>query len=589
MRLVSIASAVFAAASLLSAAALADDPPTPEATPPAPPTAASPATTAPPAPPPPEASATPPAATAPPASPVLPPPRLRLVAPRQPPAAAPAPQPPAVPAPAPAPALPPPPNPHEFGDPNVGVDGHPVAGFHGGKFYLRDRYDYFRIYVGGRLHLDQYNYFGPHVSDTALKSTFLLRRARVEVGGEVWGHWQWLLQTEFAPTEFDNTDGTAQQYASKVGTDPTGQTARYAPVQTPRYRAQPVQVYVNYEASPLLNLQIGQINVPFTMENRTSTNTITFLDRSLAVRSWGIPEIRDIGVSLWGNLDKRVVGYAVGLFNGDGYNRPNADNRFLTAGRVFVRPLARGKGPLEKLQIGGSFKYGMHDKNRVAYDAKAMTTQSNYQFWAPTYTDSLKRRVHIIPSGAEMGFGGELRIPFNPIDLRSEFVYLKNNTREAVDGYQLTNTERFGTMKGYGYYVQLSYWLLGSPKIVGDPGDQSPPKVDLDKPDPGIPPQGLELAVKWEQLAITYDSAARSGTADQKNADGDIKVNAFSAGINYWASRHMRLSLDYVYDMFPDSASKTTESQRAQAPGNLVGDDGAHALHELSARVGLAF
>ncbi len=509
--------------------------------------------------------------------------------------------PPAPPPPAPAqaaPAAPAPPPPEaaaaepyarEFGDPDAGVDGNPVAGYHGDRFYLRDRYDYFRVYVGGRLHLDEYNYFGNGVSSTALKSTFLLRRARVELGGEVWGHWQWLVQAEFAPTAFDNADGKNEQYAAPVGKDPTADTARYASVQTVRYRAQPVQVYANYEASPLLNIQVGQFNVPFTMENRTSTNTITFLDRSLPVRDWAMPEIRDLGVSLWGNLDKRVLSYAIGFFNGDGSNRPNADNRFMGAGRVYTRPLAKSKGPLDKLQIGGSLLYAMHDKSRVAYDVDSMSTQSGYTFWSPTYTDSLGRREHIIPSGASMGFAGELRVPFRQLDLRSEFVYMKNNTREGVDGYQLDYTERFGTMKGYGYYVQLSYWLLGSPKVIGDPGDQGPPKVDLNKPDAGIPLQGLELAVKWEQLKVSYESAARDGSVDKKNVDGDIRVNTVSAGVNYWASKHLRLSVDYGLAMFPDSAIKTTSTQRAQAPGNTVGKDDAHSLHELSARVGISF
>jgi hypothetical protein len=296
-----------------------------------------------------------------------------------------------------------------------------------------------------------------------LKSTVLLRRARIELGGELMRDWQWELQTEFGSTAFSNANGATQTAAASVGVAPTAQTARYAAVQGAQYSARPISAYVNYRASPLLNVQVGQFNVPFTMENRTSTNQITFMDRAFAARSWGAPTIRDMGVMLWGATTNNTFYYSGGLFQGEGENRPNADNRGLIATRVYTRPLANSEGPLSGLQVGGSFKVGMHDRDYVAYDHPAMTTQGGYRFWSSTYTDGVGagRLVHIIPSGAQLGVAGEVRVPVDRFDLRGELVYLKNNTREGVDGYQLTNTERFGTLKGYAYYVSLSYWVWG--------------------------------------------------------------------------------------------------------------------------------
>jgi len=145
-----LALAVFTATSFVSAIAIADDPPKPDAAPPAPPTTARRRQR-----PPPtrsgvdgsadhaarRAGCTPRTAwrqaartadaNARRAF------RLRLRPPPPAPAsttkASPSPAPP--PAPVPEASQPQPLNPHEFGDPNVGVDGHPVAGFHGGKFF----------------------------------------------------------------------------------------------------------------------------------------------------------------------------------------------------------------------------------------------------------------------------------------------------------------------------------------------------------------------------------------------------------------------------------------------------------------------
>src|SRR5690242_16907117 len=72
----------------------------------------------------------------------------------------------------------------------------PLAGFHNGLFYLRDRTDVFRLYVMGRVHVDAIGWLGPGVTslgpDSGLKTTFQLRRARPEIGGEFFQDWQWL-------------------------------------------------------------------------------------------------------------------------------------------------------------------------------------------------------------------------------------------------------------------------------------------------------------------------------------------------------------------------------------------------------------
>ncbi|HNS95597.1 MAG TPA: porin [Polyangiaceae bacterium] len=486
----------------------------------------------------------------------------------------------------------------EFGDPSVGVDGLPLAGYHDGRFYLRNRTDYFRLFLRSRLHLDAHSAFGPGVEHTDLKPTLLLRRARIELAGEIMGHWQWELQFEAGPTAFNNASGTTEASAAPAGVQPTAETAAYAPVQTAGYSTRPLNAYVNYRASDHFNIKIGQFNIPFTAENRTSTNNISFLERAMPTRAWGAPETQDIGAMVWGHLDQRTLFWSWAVLQGDGPNRPNADSRAMTAARVYTRPLATEKGPLQLLQIGASFKYAMHDKNFVAYDYPSMGTQSGYRFWTPSYTDSvgMGRKIHVIPSGAQIGVAGELRVPFDRWDLRSEVVYLNNNTREGVDGFQKQYTERFGTMKGVAYHVTASYWLLGKPFFPGIVGDRQPSRLQLDKPDPGVPPHGVELALKWEQLIANYQSAARSGQVDENNIDGDIRVNAVSAAASYWASKHLRVSLNYVLNHFPEASATGSSEQRAKAPGNRIAPgldnearQSATTLHEVAARIAVAF
>ncbi len=109
----------------------------------------------------------------------------------------------------------------------------------------------------------------------------------------------------------------------------------------------------------------------------------------------------------------------------------------------------------------------MRDNTKVGYDVNSMTTQSGFAFWTPAYRDSIRsvdyadgRLINIIPSGQQIAAAGELKCPYNRFELSGEFVWSQSNTRESVDGYQLSTpsdsalspatvtTCRWGT--GYG-------------------------------------------------------------------------------------------------------------------------------------------
>ena len=82
-------------------------------------------------------------------------------------------------------------------------------------------------------------------------------------------------------------------------------------------------------------------------------------------------------------------------------------------------------------------------------------------------------------------------------------------------------------------------------------------------------------------------------------------MNAVEFGLNYWATKHLRVGFNYDLYMFPGSAPvsptvaggpQQTSAQRAVAPAQLLAkgsDDGArstgHTLNELSVRVGVQF
>jgi phosphate-selective porin len=481
-------------------------------------------------------------------------------------------------------------------------DENDYAGWHGGNFFLRSKDDNFRLYVQGRAQIDSYNYAGPGVTDTTLKSTVFLRRIRPELTGEFMKNWQWMLAGDWGATA---NDGSPQ-----VGQLTTAQTGQIKAIAT--------DVYLNYRcADGLFNVQLGQYDAPFTMENRTSDKYIPFMERSLAVRAVGIPTNKEIGAMFWGELTNKMFFYSLGFFNGDGQGRLSPDNRMDTMGRIFVHPLADSKSPLKDLQIGGSFRYGMRDKNYVNYEynnagpgpagASGFTTQGNFRFWASNYAGAGGRLLHIAPANAQVGYAIELRVPFDQyFEVFGEFVGINNQTREYQDGFP-GNSERFGHMKGFAYYVAASIWPMGGRDIQGPMGYENPTHVDLKKADTA-PKQALQLLLKWEQMSLDYESADVSGTAESTNIDGKIKVNVVEVGANYWLTKHLRFSFNYLANMFPDSGPTSATNaaagqsntwsadQRARAPGNTIGKgnnddarDSAHMFHEFLFRAAVAF
>ena len=151
--------------------------------------------------------------------------------------------------------------------------------------------------------------------------------------------------------------------------------------------------------------------------------------------------------------------------------------------------------------------------------------------------------MHIIPASDQSALRASTStFRIGRVDVAGELVYAPSRLREAVDGYQLSPyTERIGVLYGYGYYLEAGVWLMGSRDIIGFPSTGKPHHADLKAPEKPAQ-QGIELWGKIEQLALTYHGAARGGVRDSQTPDGNIDVVSASLGLNYWATRHLRVA-----------------------------------------------
>lgn len=478
----------------------------------------------------------------------------------------PAPPPAAEPVTAPAP----PPAEPTLGSPRAYLD------YSDGTFFLRSADDNLIISTGGRVHVDTYAFAGPNVGNyhksngSELAPTMFFRRFVIESGGLVRNHWFFWIGGNFAPTQVDQNQ------------NPTSTAGVY-------------DGFLGWQAEPYLQIYAGQNNTPITMENVTSSRWLDMMERALAVRTLAAPYNKDLGLTFWGATKDGVAPFEwqLGVYGGDGMNRPNVDSRFDGMARAVVRPLASEKGALQRLHVGASGRYGSRDDQAVNFDAPTLSTPGGYAFWSPTYTTADKTEVHIIPSGDQAVVAGEVYVPFERWDVKGEFVYAYEERREAAASAR-SQTLRNGALDGWGGYLQLSYWPIGNVRVNGHPAGRyfgvRPPKNRGTEA-----PFGLQLVARAETMHLKYDGNGRSpeiADAGISTNTNRIRVDALQLGVNYWATKHIRLTAEYSLYSFPGSPASTGAgaSNQAAGPGAKASpsDPSANVLHEVGFRVGLA-
>jgi hypothetical protein len=410
----------------------------------------------------------------------------------------------------------------------------PLAGFSDGTPFLRSPDGDFVIFPGAQFQVDGYFFRGKNKTPN---NTFLLRSARLDLGGWV-GPWVYFfLSGEFA----------------------AGPPASAAPV-APANLSTADEYVALAPWKNLAILQVGQFNAPFTLENRVSSKYTDFMERSITVRAFGISDNREMGAMVHGFNDDRFFYYSLGIFNGDGQNFKNADNHFDWMGRAWVAPLAlAGAGPLHDVEIGASFWTGER-ANTLA--TAAQTTQAGFTFFntaaftAMPTGSTTTQTIQLRQNGRLNAFAGELNAPIaHKLGVRGELVWKHSALSEESIASNGTGTVLGGAdLKGYSVYGEAWVWLLGDDRIVGD--QQSVGGFPRYKKF-GVRPieNGLVILIRYEHLDETLSNDAVSAALNLGNKSvGRTTIDSGELGINYWHSRRYRATFNYVLNHFGGDA-----------------------------------
>ena len=135
-----------------------------------------------------------------------------------------------------------------------------------------------------------------------------------------------------------------------------------------------VDAFIKYKPCREFAIQLGQFKTPFTLESPINPVNLEIFDYGESVQQLvGYKDVcgvgalgRDLGLMATGSLfpvenangyQYSIVDYAVGVFNGNGANQLDNNNRKDIVGRLEVHP------GLKDLTLSGSYYYGKYLKN----------------------------------------------------------------------------------------------------------------------------------------------------------------------------------------------------------------------------------
>ncbi|HEX7897299.1 MAG TPA: porin [Planctomycetota bacterium] len=268
--------------------------------------------------------------------------------------------------------------------------------------------------------------------------------------------------------------------------------------------------YLGWSRHPEFTVKVGQFKVPFSQEQTTTLRATDFVERTVLDR---LAPGRDLGVLFSGKIG--AFEYEVGAFDGAGRAVVDNNDEKDVAARFRVTPI-------DGLRLGVAGTFG--DVDSGSFNALDLTTtELQIQFLDATagVVDGKRTRI-----GAELTF---LRESFG---LRAEWVRRTDTvTQGTLDEDDVDAT---------AWYAGVSWLLTGEKKTLEA---RIVPKSSFADGGWGA----FELAVRAAGLSIDDEIFSAGVAPAAGNAD---KVTTFTVGINWYLTRNVRISPNFVVEKF---------------------------------------
>lgn len=368
----------------------------------------------------------------------------------------------------------------------------------------------FKMKIGGRIHFDGAFTSGEDelIEEVgALKDGVEFRRARIALSGTIYDKVEFKTQYDFAGGSFKYKDDK-----DNVSTFSGGQ-------------AKWKDVYVGVLDLPVVgNIRIGQFYEPFGLEEQTSSNYITFMERSLLD---ALAPDRNAGLMLHkSELEDRMT-WALGVFKDtDDVGNRISDGEYNFTARLTGTPWYEDKGR-KLLHLGAAYSHRNPNDDKIRFSERPEVHIS------PRYVDT-----HDITDVNDMDLmGAEAALVAGPFSLQGEYMNAMTNTADGTD-------PTFS-----GFYAMASYFLTGENRAYkGGLFSRVKPKRNFGSGGPGA----WEIAARYSHLDLS-DEEVEGG-----------KLDNITVGVNWYLNSNTRFMFNYVHADLDEVGQSDTFQMRAQ-------------------------
>lgn len=302
-----------------------------------------------------------------------------------------------------------------------------------------------------------------------------------------------------------------------------------------------VDAYVDLRFHPAATLRAGKLKGPVGLERLQSGSAIRFVERGLPTE---LAPNRDIGVQLQGELAGGRLGYVAGVYNGTADGRDAAagdvDSRKEVGLRLFAEPFKASPGVFQNLGFGIGASHGSK------YGMAAGTGGVLPQYRSPGQNTFFQYAAGVAADGTHTRLSPQLSWSRDALGLLGEYIRSTQDLKlAAVEGE-----------------VDNSAWQLAATWVL----------TGEDASFRGVRPRrpwtaggegwgALEIGARYGELAIDDAAFTRGFAAPGATAQADAR--AFGAVLNWYATAHARVVLDYTQTSFNAFAGADREDEKA--------------------------
>ncbi|HEY3917087.1 MAG TPA: porin [Stellaceae bacterium] len=378
----------------------------------------------------------------------------------------------------------------------------------------------------GRIHWDVGDYFGvhannAHVGPTDLNSGENLRRARLGLQGKAFGDWNYALIYDFGGST-DNGPGTPGSTAA----------AASGGVETAE---------LSYNGFRPLTIEGGIEDVPFTLDEATSSNDIMFIERSssqVIAANLAAGDFRSNFGAHW-NTDRLWLG---GYFTGPATGTIHG----ITNG------VAQEIGATQRatFQLLQSDQYSLH----LGADAEELLKPETSGGVRVVTNFSDRPELRIDPTSIlTTGTLGSVTNPVTGANVLGAELAGGLGSAFAQAEYFHYNVDRQGlsTASFNGGYVQASYTLTGEHRKY-NPSTGAYSGISPAHPfDIGHFVNGawgaVELGARYSVIDLNSNYNTGNVTSASSNAVAGGKQQVITIGANWYVNNNIRFMLDYLH------------------------------------------